>query len=530
MAKIKPQIKVDNVALDNGTWRRIVGDVTVSVAIDGTKSLSCSVLVTGTSHADLKSNWEATIADFRKTNPRVQFWIDSTAADPLEDMYPGDGTHASSLLTQVSQDITQKQVGYTIMASFITVTQLTELSGGSGVKNLPFVGLSSQIAISSTYSAGRIQTRTVSGSFTTTLGSAYGPYTIVSAADNGGQVRFTISTDPADFVEGMKFIVSSATVGAYVGTWLVTAVNVGAKTIDVKLDYTATATGTGSLTNPITGYNNYLAYRNQLLNQYLLVGNDGARDASTGLALTGEVLNRSSIEGFDVSFTLDAEWVQLDTTAVPSIRSLNYSVQTQKPERWPLGQPKPTVIVVSGSFTIDKEAYGSTNIHSLFNTIKPTVVADVELQVGSVANRRISEVVTTTPGSCLVQFGMQFVTRNTDLITLKVASTIIRKLIFTKWQDADGYSILQTPPESWEVTVTKTVTRTGYNRVSLAGLVSPPQESGYKFTLTGDTEIDEEPDEGTLDGEAIYEQTYAATYMRDKLRSGGITSSAPVIT
>jgi len=530
MAKITPQVKVDNVSLDNGTWRRIVGDVTVSVALDGTKSLSCSFLVTGTSHADLLSNWETTQADFRKTNPRVQFWLDSTATNPLEDMYPGDGTHGNSLLTQVSQDITQKQVGFTIMANFIAVTQVVEAAGGAGVKNMPFTGMSSQIAISSTYSAGRIESRTVSGSFTTTLGSAYGPYTIVSASNNGGQVRFTISTDPAAFVEGMKFIVSSSTVGAYVGSWLVTAVNVASKTIDVKLDYSATATGAGSLTNPITGYNNYIAYRDQLLNQYLLVGDDGERDSSTGLALTGEVINRATIEGFDVSFTLDAEWVQLDTTAVPSIRALNYTVQTQKPERWPLGYPKPTIIVVSGSFTIDKEAYGSTTIHSLFNTIKPTVIADVELQVGNTGNRRISEVVTTTPGSMIVQFGMQFITRNTELITLKVSTLISRKLLFTKWPDADGFSIIQTPPESWEVTVTKTVTRTGYNAVDLKSQVSPPQESGYTFTLIGDTQIDEDPDEGTLDGEAIYEQTYAATYMRDKVRSGGITISAPVIT
>lgn len=533
MAKTKPQIKVDSIALDNTTWRRILDDVSVSVDPTGIKSMVCTFLVTGTTHADLLTNWNQTKTDFNKVNPRVEMWIDGTATTALEDMYPGDGTHASSLLTQVSQDPNAKQAGFTIKATFIAVTQVIEARGGSGRKNLPFTGMINNFAISSTYSAGRVQSRTVSGSFTTSNGAATGPFTIASAASGGtGKTVLTVTTAPPTFVEGMKAVITASTVAAYIGTWIVTAINVAAKTITLLLTFSATTTGSNTLTNPISGKTNYLAAYDSILNDYLLVGDDGARDATSGLALTGEVLNESTTNGDDVSFTLDAEWMELDpTSSVPSIRKWDYTIQTSYPEKWKEGETAPTLINVSGNIHIDKAALGSSMIHGLFSSIKSQIMTAVVAQTGVSTVRQLVEMVTSSPGSMIVQFGLQLSSFDTDLISYKSTTTITRKFKFTKWSDSDGYTIMQTPPEPWEVMVTLTVSRQGYDEVDLAALTkAPTAPGGYTMTMIGDTEIEDEPQVTVLNGEKIYDQTYSVSYMRDKFRSGGITQSRPVIT
>jgi len=529
MAKIEPQIKVNGVSLSDGSTRKILGDINVLVGTDGTKSITCEFIVYAATHAALLTAWNSAKSAFNLENPRVQVWIDGTATEPIEDIYPSDGTHGGTVITKISQNPGRKQAGYTINATFMVVTQEVNVPSSAGGRLLPYAGQRGRIQLSTTYNAGRAIAKNVQGAFSTTFNStATGPLTITSITNNSGKVRLNFAAGGPTFKEGMKAIVSGTT--SYNGTWIVTATTT--TTCDIDLTYSTNETGTLYIGTATTGAEHYATAYSTILTDYLGVDSDGSRNATTGLAITSEIVNASDEDQNDVSFNIDAEWMQLDISgALDDIRKLDYTIHTTQPDKWPEGEPQPTFLTVEGSYFIDKDQFASTTIHTTFQTVKNTVINAALTQTGLGSLRQITEAVTSSPGDMLVKFGMQFSTYNTDLILYSETTNIIRKLKFTEWTDSDGYSIVQTPPEPWEVMVTVTASRKGFNKVDMAKLIKAPSNTGqYKFTFIGDSDIDEKPYNLAAGTDTVYEQTYSATWRRHKFRSGGITESRPVVT
>lgn len=501
------QIKVNGNSLDNGSWRRMLGQVHIAQSGDGLKIISVNVIVQGSTPEELNTRWASTKSDFELDNGSVMVWVDSSASTPTEDISVSDGRHNGNK-TRLSFDATKTQTGLSIVATF---TCFTTMSVASGTRRfIQFTGQRGELTLIRSYGAGRTPIRTVTGSFVTTMNdSAYPGFTFASIVANSGKARFVMVGALPAFKVGQRLIVTGST--NHNGPHIITAIS--GQNVDTLTVYSATDAGSATIGQPTTGYENYYAARNTLLTTYLLVDSDGGRLGTEGLALSEESVKELDPDGYSVEFTVSSEWMQIDLSALPSARKFQITVTEQKPELWQ-GPDKPTFLVGEGSITIDKEAASTTSLASMYESVKSAIKAEVERQTNKTGAHKLVEVVSTDAAAMIIAFKVVFST--SEVINYKRSEVWSFSARYFMYRDAEGYDMLQRDPGDDDTVVTVTAERSGFSQIDLAPFAAAP--AGGTFIPMGAGVSLDDPDE-TPQGELIYKQSYSRSYRKVKLRS-----------
>lgn len=504
------QIKVNGNSLDNGSWRRMLGQIHIAQSGDGLKVVSVNVIVQGSTAEELNTRWASTKSDFETDNGSVMVWVDSSATTPTEDIGAADGTHNGNK-TRLTFDATKTQTGLSIVATFTCFTMMY-VPSGTARRFIKFTGQKGELTLIRSWGGGRTPIRTVAGTFTTTFNAdAHVGFTFTSISSNGGKARFVMVGALPTFKVGMKLIVTGST--NHNGPHIITAIS--GQNVDTLTVYSATDTGSAKIGSPTTGYENYYAARNTLLTTYLLVDTDGGRLGTEGLALSGESIKELDPDGYTLEFSLSSEWMQIDLSALPSVRKFQMSVTEQKPELWQ-GPDKPTFLVGEGTLTVDKEAAATTSLTGMYESVKSAIKAEVERQTGKSATHKIIEIVTTDASAMVLAFKVMFTT--SEVINYKRTEVWSFSARYFMYRDAEGYDMLQRDPGDDDCVVAVTVERQGFTAVDLAPFAAAP--AGSFIPMGAGFSVDD-PEE-TPQGEQIIGQSYSRSYRKVKLRSSGI--------
>lgn len=515
----RSQINVDGIALDNGDWRQILGDLIVGEGADGLRFVGATFIVMGSTPEELNTRWATTKTDFEKMDIRVQAWGDDSATTPSEDIAPFDGKHERTR-TRVHWDATKQQTGHRYICTFAATTfRLGQ--GGSGLASPQFTGQVGTIELLRSYNAGRIAARTLRCRFTTSYtATAAGPFTISSVASASGKARFTLVGTMPTFVAGQRMTVSGST--AYNGVHEVLAIS--GQLVTTNTAYNATDTGSALIGDPTTGEANYEAARDTLLNDWLKVEDSGAYLADEGLALTGESIRSLDKGGYTVEVTLNAERVQVNPASYnANVRKFTCLVNRRDPPAWQnAGGEKPTLYTAQGSFTIDSELLGSNNLLTVYKSMDRAVKDEIQRQTG-VAPRVLDLERDLDPNTMTVGFTFVCVSAQVDAIKFKRSESWKFDQKYQAWRKGK-YHQVQTEDGDPDCLVTVTVERTGFSEVDLSQLISPPQQGGFVFLPISWGVSKDDPSE-TPAGELLYDQGFARVYRRFKFEGASAPQS-----
>lgn len=176
------QATVDGTDLDNGTWRRIAGQIDDSTSPDGQRTVMVNFFVTGNTPADLQTNYATTRSEMISRDKRCTVTLDDGGGNDLADMQPGDGDHIAVLSTVVEN----AEHGKTGTSLALTLVILAEIVNTFGPADLPaLVGLDS-LSIIEAFNPSRASAIVVRGSFVATTGN--------TAEDNYNTARPSLLT------------------------------------------------------------------------------------------------------------------------------------------------------------------------------------------------------------------------------------------------------------------------------------------------------------------------------------------------
>lgn len=525
------QLKVDEVQLDNGTWRRLVDQFDIrSMPGNGQKTVVCKFIITGDTPTELNTRWKQTRDDFIKTNPRVLVWADSSTTTPTEDISWFDGRH-TSIETRVSWDYGHTQTGLSIVCLFICLAQEAQPPSSDNSRTNQFRGQHGEIVISAAYSAGLISSRVVECQFVSTFQEGFaGPFTLTTVENDGsGKARFVFSGGPnlPTFKIGQKITITGTT--NYNGTHEVSAINNTTDKITTTLPFgiaESGLSGTGTLGQPTTGLENYIDAREDILSDYLLVETDGGWNGTEGLALTGETIKQDP-DGQVVNVTLASSYMVIDLTAIPSVRAFEMAVSRITPEKYdPVGGNEPTTYAAKGHFIVDKDALGSTAMAGLYALVDASIKSEVERQLGETV-KYVSKKYTSSADFMAVDFELTFLASDVDVFRFNITIQEDEVFNFASHIDADGYDLVQLPPGGAAKTCIVTVERTGYGRIDLSTFLTPPLPGGGTYQMISRTKT-YDSQKLTPSGDVIVDEAWSASYRLFRLRRN-IGSGKPVI-
>jgi hypothetical protein len=523
------QIIVDDVNLDNGSYRRMLGQIK-NTNLGGVTSVVNTFIIMGDTPTQLNLRWQEAQAAFNKKNPRVVIFGDDSASTPTEDISWLDGKH-TSLETTISWSPDYVQTGYRLICTFVCAAQtsLPSASGGGQGGNA-FQGQDGGIKLVKVYSTGNVKSRIVEATFVATYDDdKFGPFVLTAVADGGGgysgKAKFTLTGTLPAFKAGQKITVAGTS--NYNGVFEVLAIT--GQDVQTSKPFGAPESpgaATGVIGEAKTGEENFQAALPTLLTDYLLTSSTGGLDVGNGKThtLTGKTVRAINKEGSGVLVTLSSGEQQLDLgTAVPSARTFEILVGRTRPETYDAqGGAEPVVYTGKGRVICDKDVLGSGNVSGVFDAAEPSILAEVAAQnnLASSALKLASLSLAMSRDGVWVEFEVSYLSRSVSALKYNVTVTENTTQPLLSHRDADGYHILQIPAGPPDGTVTKTVMRVGFGRINLGIALSPPVQSGFTFVELSRTKIKESPKE-SLGGEQVFEEVWAAVFGRYRVRRGG---------
>lgn len=517
------QATVDGVNLDNGTWRRVVGQFGDDTGLDGRRVLAVDFIIEADSAATLASRYKATRDDFIKVNPRATLTLDDTGGEDWADVSPSDGFHTSTRTT-VGIAAGHEQTGNSHYCRLYILADTSPPNaggaGGGAASGLStYKGLQGTLRRTISYNAGRVQSRAVLATFVTTFEyNTATTYTINSVASGGGFAVFTFAEAPTAFSAGMKLKVLTST-GAYLGVHVVTAVNVGAKTVTTATAYSASVTGTAQLGTQTTGLANYTAAKAAILADHLLTDNDGSRNASSGMVLTVDKEEDLSEDGNEVQVLLQSEYQEVELANTAGSRGLVVNISHSRPDRWhPGGGTTPRFLMVTGHFFVDRDTLGASSLHEVFeSTARAEIEAYVKSESGENRIRLLQQSFASSRKDHRVEFALRYQARNVTVIDFK-RSQESREDDDTVHYKAGKYDYEQRPEGLPPKTITVTVSRIGLNRQTLNVPAPSGESGGAVYRPIGTSTSEEEAD--TPFGR-VWIQTKAVGFVRRVYEGGG---------
>lgn len=492
-----PQVKIDDVSLDNGSWRRIVGNP--AVLSDGAglvREFAIEFLIMGDTAAELDSRLEDTWNDFSQLNPRMRMWFDSSKVLPSFDWHTGDGIHVdmvSTVTMMPEESQTQKKLHCRLVVT--ATTQLPLSSSTPNATGQEIEGLVSKLAVAKLYMESERYTISAQGTFASTLNeSAEGPYDLASVANNSGKARFTLESPDvvvATFDQGMFIDVSSPS--AYEGRHFITAISGGGAILDTSTDYVSAEGDVNAsvlLGTTDTAEDNFQAGRSLILENILGTGDDGSPNATAPhFTKLGETITYSSERKDTLDFVLTAGPASMTTGITAQSgnnvdRGLSFAVTFVPPEMWDIRHATPVWLVqAEGKLAIAEEARTEDEIYSWWEQIKPTVIAQIEAVVAGRVMAGLREKQTTIAIDYTtndITFNIGFFGNFTGTIAFSLTESVTDKQPRTIWRDTEGNNPTQSPKGPMDRTKTIRVTWLGESGAEPA-IPNPPVESGFKY-------------------------------------------------
>ena len=519
------QIIVDNTNLDNGTSRRMLGQIKNTEA-GGQKTVLATFIITGDTATEFNQNWAAAQLAFNKKNPRVVLYCDDTATEQTEEISWLDGRH-TEVNTSISWDPAYTQTGRSAVCTFTCTAVMTlpaPSAGGGSVAN-EFKGQSGSIKLVKVYSTGGIKTRIVEAVFQTTYNATSGgTFTITTVASGTGGAAFTLTGTLPAFKVGQKIKVTGTT--NYNGTHEI--ISISGQVVTVSKPFGSGESGltaSGTIGEATTGEENYTTAEPTLLTDYLLCDADGGRNTTNGYAFSGKTIRAIDAEGGGVMATLTStEMLQSGVaTAVPSAREFTCVTTVRKPEAYdPKGGPEPITYTGKGRITCDRVELGSTNLSSIYTSAAESIKLEVATQGGVAAGalRVVSLAQALSPDGMFVEFEITYTGVNVSAMNFRTTVNETTQQPVIAHRDSEGYHILQVPPGPPDGAVIKTCTRTGFGDQSLAAFIAPPVQSGFTFVQVGTSKVKQRP-LTTPAGEEVFEATWSALFNRYRVRKTG---------
>lgn len=491
------QVTVDGNNLDNGTWRRLVGSYGDDTGVDGRRVVVVDFIIQADTAAELSTRYKSTRDDFIKVNPRAVLTLDDTGGVDDIDVSPSDGFH-TQVATAVGLAPGHEQTGHSRVCRLYIVADTSPPNAGgaggaaaSGVST--YDGLQGTLRRTITYNTGRVQSRAVLATFVSTFAYATATtYTIASVANSGGKAVFTFAEAPVAFSAGMRLKVLTSS-GAYLGVHVVTAVNVGAKTVTTDTTYSASVTGTAQLGTVTTGLANYTAAKTSILEDHLLCDSDGGRDSTSGMVLTVDKEEDLTEDGNEVTILLQSEYQEEDLASLTSNRGLVVNINQTRPERWsPGGGVTPRFLNVTGHFYVDKSVLGASSLHAVFeSSARADIEAYVKTETGENAIRLLATSFSSSKRDHRVEFALRYQARNTTVLDYKRTQESREDDDSVHWK-VGKYDYDQRPEGLPPKQVTISVSRIGLNKQTLT--IAPPASdgAGAVYRAAGVAEAEEE--------------------------------------
>lgn len=498
-----PQVKIDDVSLDNGSWRRIVGNP--AVLSDGAglvREFAIEFLIMGDTAAELDSRLEDTWNDFSQLNPRMRMWFDSSKVLPSFDWHTGDGIHVdmvSTVTMMPEESQTQKKLHCRLVVT--ATTQLPLSSSTPNATGQEIEGLVSKLAVAKLYMESERYTISAQGTFASTLNeSAEGPYDLASVANNSGKARFTLESPDvviATFDQGMFIDVSSPS--AYEGRHFITAISGGGAILDTSTDYVSAEGDVNAsvlLGTTDTAEDNFQAGRSLILENILGTGDDGSPNATAPhFTKLGETITYSSERKDTLDFVLTAGPASmkssvLDTQNNPVERGLNYVVRFLPTDRWnSTFAPPVTDILIEGSCSISQVAVAEQNISKWWDQLRLEIISEVTAVAsaklgGEIRHKRTEVDLDFTTDD--VRFTIMMAGGYTGTMAYSRSQSEHEVVLSTKWRNTDGSHIRQTPKGPNDKDVSIRIEWIG-DAGTGPGTPTPPSEGKFTYDFEEST-------------------------------------------
>lgn len=523
----QPNVIIDTETLDNGTWRRIIGQPAAAQQESGTlDTFAVEFVIEADDAATLHTRFQSTEAALTRNGPRFQFTLDEDAGTNLFDWAPGDGTHfeVTSNIAWSDDDFhTARRMHLVLM---VAADRTMPTGEGIGGGYLEYDGQESEISVAENYDQSGVLTRVVTGSFVSTFDEeANGPFTTTDIADDGsGFAEFTLTGSLPVFKTGMKLKVPAGTT-AYNGVHIVTAISgqdVVTGTAFVGAESTLSAvTHIGEGT---TAVENYEVAEPNIFTKYLEVGSSGEKDATSLLALTGKDTSTRSDIGTDMQFILSARRQDYEPTAVESTvnvtRGWELDVASKPISGWFLSQGAvPTELIAQGQVWLDK-ALTTKSPAAYWADVEDGIRTEIDTQAGETTRVLLSQQ-TFDPVANTIRFHYTLRTTGSNTLTYQKSTATATAPNFTMWSDANGDDLIQRPARADNKVVTITARRVGEGFVAYNALVgAPPSEGGFKYMEIdrNETVVGPKSTEWSVN---TYDQSVAVSFKRTKPKSGG---------
>ncbi len=521
------QVNVDGNDLDNGSWRYIVEGVGDDISLDNTRMLVIDFVIEANDAATLSTRWQSTRDDFIKANPRATINLDDTQGELFADVSQNDGVHTVTKTT-VGVVGGKGQTDYSLYCRLFIEASVTLFNqgGATGSGGTTYTGLIDKINRVTTYDAGRTEGRDLLMTFGATFDDDGGltVATVVSVADSGGKAVFTISEVPPTFAEGMRLELTSSTSAngdGYAGVHLVTAINVGGKTITTDTAFDGDETGSGKLGQITTGEANYQASRGTILTDLLGVSSDGTRDATTGLYLAMEKKEHDDENENQVTVLLQARYAETELTGINDAqRDLDVTVSETEPHEWDTGGgTKPVYLAVTGSIACDRDELsdGSLVLHQVFRAQLLTQLKTLALTNTGYTVARLREVeFGSNEAKSRMTFRLVYQAKNTTTLLYRDETLTQTEDDRVTWK-AGRFHYDQRPEGLPPKTITRTITYVGWTRKALA--IPTPSAGGGATYSPGPRADGPERDFDTPDGK-LYARTASQIFFRRQYEGG----------
>ena len=528
------QIKVDEKNLDNGTWRKLFGDISIVNTSNNSdwgskKVVSCSFKIFGDTPGELNSRWQTTYDDFQLRDPRVLVWADDSATNPTDDIGSGDGQH-DNVSTSVSWDGNFQQTSRSLVCNFICVADVRSTQSGRIGERGTFEGLEGNIELMTNYNAAGITSRTLRALFVPTFDdAAYGPFTCTDVDSNGGYARFLLTSAPPTYNAAAGQRILLAGTANYDGWLEITGITGNYVTTSRPIIIPETGLTASAYIGAVAdGEDNYLAAKSDLLEDYLLVEADGGYNATEGLALTNEAINESIGNKGSVDVTLTADF--MTDEFITGTRAFEIVIGKKEQDAYDRKGGLTTILYTAkGHFTVDAD---TGPMSTLFNLAQGRIKSIVENRTGSTI-RTISRNIVLDPQTYTVNFEMTFHSME-NLIAYNLTTTFNDQDLWTSYRDSDGYDLIQEPVNAVKTRAIVTVERSAYSKGDLSSDIGPPLGGTWK-RLSLSKVVDN--DKVTINGDIVYHEVWTAVYEKIKVRggvaqgrSGGASQSTGVFT
>lgn len=501
-----PQVKIDNTNLDNGTWRRIVGNPAVLTDPSGiAREFHVEFLIEGDTAAERRTRFQSTFDDLYLLNSRLRVWFDSDLALPTLDWHPGDGktTECVSSVAMLPEE-SQTQGKLHCLFTFVASTQIDYsdvVPSADGIEDI--VGLASPLELAKMYMDSEKYTLSCRGVFKSTQNvAAEGPYNILSVSDNGGKMRFTLKNPDsisATFADGMFIDVDSAS--AYEGRHFISALSTGNTVIDTTTDFVATEGDVGAtllLGTTNTAEDNFTNARNNILTNLLETDTAGRPNATYPyMTKLGETLAYTSARKDQLEFVLvsgpSSLKINLNNSSNEDVaRGLSYTVRYSPAER----QDTSTHgllwdVIIDGKCAV-VDPTEERDLAAWYDEIELKVRAEVESIAnsrlgGQLRKRRAEFGVDYTTGD--ITFNIVFFGNYSGTVAYSRSQSYSINQPRTIWRDTDGNNPTQSPKGPPDKSLVITIDWLGD---AGGGPLppSPPSEGGFRYLYDGETVTD----------------------------------------